>query len=64
MCDLDELFAQEEISDETAYHLANFAMAFALKVEARYFGQIRRYSEMNSAYESPAFLQEKSQIIC
>ena len=33
----------DELSDETAYHLVNFMMELALRLESIYFSQLRRY---------------------
>jgi hypothetical protein len=33
----------DELSDETAYHLANFAMALATAIDEIYFAQTLRY---------------------
>jgi hypothetical protein len=44
---LHDLFPKE-ISDETAYHLVNFAMDLALALEAHYFGEISQDSEHTS----------------
>jgi hypothetical protein len=43
-CDLRDLF-EEDISDETAYHLGNFLYALASTFESTYHGQIRRYNQ-------------------
>jgi hypothetical protein len=39
----------EKISDEGAYHLVNFIMNLALKLESHYFTQIIRYDKDNSS---------------
>lgn len=49
----------KEISDETAFHLTNFAMDLALAIESHYFTQIRRYADEKNSYELPEFLREK-----
>jgi hypothetical protein len=33
----------DELPDETAYHLVNFMMELALRLESIYFSQLRRY---------------------
>ena len=33
----------DELSDETAYHLVNFMMELALRLESIYFSKLRRY---------------------
>jgi hypothetical protein len=38
----------EEISDETAYHLADIFMNLALAIESRYLAQIKRYVDENN----------------
>ena len=39
---LEELLP-EDVSDETAFHIANVMMDLALAVESHYFTQIRRH---------------------
>ena len=39
---LEELLP-EDVSDETAFHLANFMMDLALAVDSHYFAQVRRH---------------------
>jgi len=33
----------DELPDETAYHLVNFMMELAIRLESIYFSQLRRY---------------------
>ena len=56
---LHDLFP-EGISDETAYHLVNFAMDLALALESHYFGQIRQYSNEHMSFDPPEYLQKKT----
>lgn len=49
----------EGISDETAYHLVNFAMDLALALESHYFGQIRRFTNDNMSFDPTEYLQNK-----
>ena len=58
MSDIYELLP-EKISDEGAYHLVNFIMNLALKLESHYFTQIRRYDK-NNGPNYPNYLQNKS----
>jgi hypothetical protein len=42
--DLRDLF-EEDIPDETAYHLGNFLYALASAFESVYYGKISRYNQ-------------------
>lgn len=50
---LTELLS-EEISDEIAFHLANFMMVLALAVDSHYVVQIRRYCKQYREERQPA----------
>ena len=48
----------EELSDEAAYHLSNFAMALATAVDELYFTQTLRYIRNTRADSSlPSYLK-------
>lgn len=47
----------QEISDEMAFYLTNFAMDLALAIESYYFGQIKRYADEGNLAGLPDFLR-------
>lgn len=47
MIDLNELLAND-LSDEAAYHVANFFVGLSLAIETRYYEQVVRYAKENS----------------
>ena len=49
----------DKMSDESAYHLVNFAADLALALESYYFCQIRRYHKDNYPPQPPTYLQDK-----
>lgn len=38
----------DDVSDEAAYHLANFMMELSLAIETRYYSQMKRYVKKNA----------------
>lgn len=47
MIDLNELLP-DDLSDEAAYHVANFFVGLSLAIETRYYKQVARYAKENS----------------
>lgn len=52
---------EEEISDETAYHLGNFLYELALAFESIYLGQIRRYNQSRIKLNNELVTQNSNQ---
>jgi hypothetical protein len=52
---------EEEISDETAYHLGNFLYELALAFESIYLGQIRRYKQSKIELNNELITQNSNQ---
>lgn len=46
----------DDVSDEVAYHLANFMMELSLAIETRYYTQMKRYAKENSIEPFPYYL--------
>ena len=49
----------DDVSDEVAYHMANFMMELSLAVETRYYEQMKRYAKENSIEPFPYNLLTK-----
>jgi len=54
---LDDLL-DEEISDETAFHLVNFFIKLTGVLESRYYSQMKHYVDDNMPYVSFCFTEE------